>query len=64
MLALVCILPTNPIAKGSFTYYVMQHRWVGGLQNVTTPMQVEKFYYAKALLEVGGWSNYQKNCVT
>ena len=37
---------------GSFTYYVTQRRWVGGLQNVTIPMQLEKFYYAKALLEV------------
>ena len=50
--------------KGSFTYYVTQHRWVGGLQNVTIPMQLEKFYYVKALLEVGAWSKYQKNCVT
>ena len=41
---------------GSFTYYVTQSRWVGGLQNVTLPMIVKKFYYAKVLLEVGGWS--------
>ena len=51
-------------SKGSFTNYVTQRRWVGGLQNVTIPMQLEKFYYAKALLEVGGWSKYQKNRVT
>ena len=49
---------------GSFTNYVTQRRWVGGLQNVTIPMKLEKFYYAKALLEVGGWSKYQKNRVT
>ena len=49
---------------GSFTKYVMQRKWVGGLQNVTLPMKLEKFYYAKALLEVGGWSKYQKNRVT
>ena len=42
--------------KGSFTYYVTQHRWVGGLQNVNIPMQLEKLYYVKALLGVGGWS--------
>ena len=52
------------VQKGSFTYYVTQRRWVGGLQNVTLPMKLEKFYYAKALLEVGGWSNYKKNRVT
>ena len=45
---------------GSFTYYVTQCRWVGGLQNVTLPLKLEKFYYAKALLEVGGWSKYLK----
>ena len=49
---------------GWFTYYVTQLRWVGGLQDVTIPMQLEKFYYAEALLEVGGWSKYQKNRVT
>ena len=42
--------------RGSFTYYVTQRRWVGGMQNITIPMQLEKFYYAKVLLEVGGWS--------
>ena len=42
--------------KGSFTYYITQRRWVGGLQNVTIPMQLEKFYYAKALLELSRWS--------
>ena len=50
--------------KGSFKYYVTQRRWVGGLQNVTLPIKLEKFYYAEALLEVGGWSKYQKNRVT
>ena len=49
---------------GSFTYYVTQRRWVDGLQNVTFPMQIEIFYYAKALLEAGGWSKYQKNHLT
>ena len=49
---------------GLFTYYVTQGRWVGGLQNVTLLIELKKFYYAKALLEVGGWSKYQKNCVT
>ena len=29
---------TNIFHKGLFTYYVTQHRWVGGLQNVTIPM--------------------------
>ena len=52
------------ISKGSFTYYITQRRWVGGLQNVTLPIKLEKFYYAKVLLEVGGWSKYQKNRVT
>ena len=46
---------------GSFTNYVMQRKWVGGLRNVTLPMKLEKFYYAKLLLEVGGRSKYQKN---
>ena len=39
-----------------FTNYETQRRWVGGLKNVTLPMILEKFYYAKVLLEVGGWS--------
>ena len=55
------------VGKGGrrlFTYYITQRRWVGGLQTVTISKQSEKFYYAKALLEVGGWSKYQKNCVT
>ena len=41
---------------GPFKYYITQRRWVGGLQNVTIPMQLEKFSYGKVLLEVGGWS--------
>ena len=45
-------------------YYVTQRMWVGGLQNVTIPMQLEKFYYAKVLLEIDGWSKYQKKHVT
>ena len=49
--------------RGSFTYYVTQYRWVGGLQNVILAIKLKKFYYAKALLEVGGWSKYQKNQV-
>lgn len=44
--------------QGSFTYYVTHCRWVGGLQNITLSMQLEKKYYVKALLEVGGCSKY------
>ena len=47
----------HTLCRGSFTYYVTQCRWVGGLQNVTIPMQIEKFYYAKVLLEVSGLQN-------
>ena len=42
--------------KGSFTNYVTQCRWVGLSKTVTLPMILEKFYYAKVLIEVGGWS--------
>ena len=48
---------------GSFRYYIAQCRWVCGLQNATLPMQLEKFYYAKVLLEVGRWLNYHKTAL-
>ena len=40
---------------GLFKYYVTQRMWVGGLPNVTSPIEFEKFYSTKALLVVGGW---------
>ena len=59
-----CFYVNTDMFRGSFTFYVTQCRWVGGLENVTLPIKLEKFYYVEVLLEVGGWSKYQKNSVT